>query len=197
VNLRYWVRHPILFGRRVWHFFYEKRHSDEPFLAPAAVRFLDAALPREGTGLEWGSGRSTQWFAARLKRLVAVEHDQAWADRVATQLRRAGLENVDYRVIPLEHPPDQPTRPDYAPMPRYVAFVDAFPDEHFDFIEVDGHYRQACVRAGHRKLKKGGLLLIDDTNWLPLEAWGVPPSWALVHQSRKINTTTSIWQRRD
>jgi hypothetical protein len=44
-------------------------------------------------------------------------------------------------------------------------------------------------------LKHGGLLLVDDTNWLPMEEWGVPATWPIVHQSMKINTVTSIWRR--
>jgi len=195
MNVRYWVRHPVRFVRRVWHFAYEKGHPEEPFLAPAAVRFLDRSLPRDGIGLEWGSGRSTRWLAQRLGRLVTVEHDPAWRQEVSRQLAQSQLGNVDYRLIPLEHPVYEPTRPIYDPMPRYVSFVEEFPDESFDFIEVDGHYRQACVVAGACKLKPGGLLLVDDTNWLPLAEWGVPESWRLVHQSVKINTTTSIWKR--
>lgn len=195
MNVRHWLSHPLGFLRRVWHLLYEKAHPREPFLAPSAVRFLDGALPRDGVGLEWGSGRSTQWFAPRLRRLVSVEHDGRWRDDVLAQLERAGIRNVDYRVIPLEHPEAEPTRPIYDPVPRYVSFVSEFPDEHFDFIEVDGHYRQACVRAGLQKLKPGGLLLVDDTNWIPLAEWGVPESWPIVHQSVKVNTTTSIWRK--
>jgi SAM-dependent methyltransferase len=195
MNVRYWLVHPRRFLRRLWHYAYEKAHPEEPFLAPAAVRFLDDALPRDGVGLEWGSGRSTRWLARRLGRLVTVEHDPTWFAAVSGQLEQAALANVDYRLLALEHPIDEPTRPLYEPMPRYVAFVDEFPDGYFDFIEVDGHYRQACVVKGWPKLKPGGLLLVDDTNWLPLEAWGVPATWRLVHQSVKINTVTSIWQR--
>lgn len=195
MNTRYWLRHPGRFVRRVWHAAYEKTHPDEPFLAPGAVRFLDGALPRNGVGLEWGSGRSSRWFARRLGQLVTVEHDQVWFDDVSRQFAEWDIHNVDYRLIPLEHPPEEPTQPVYDRTPRYVSFVEEFPDDHFDFIEVDGHYRQACVLAGLPKLKPGGLLLVDDTNWLPIEAWGVPETWQTVHQSVKINTVTSIWQR--
>jgi predicted O-methyltransferase YrrM len=195
MNIRYWTRHPLRFLRRVWYYFYERAHPTEPFVAPGAIRFLDSALPRQGIGLEWGSGRSTQWFARRLRQLVVVEHDQAWYEQVRQQLQQSGIDNVDYRLIPLEHPPQEPTRPVYDPVPRYVALASEFPDDYFDFVEVDGHYRQACARAALAKIKPGGLLLVDDTNWLPLAEWGVPAAWKIVHQSIKINTVTSIWQR--
>ena len=48
---------------------------------------------------------------------------------------------------------------------------------------------------GAPKIKRGGLLLVDDTNWLSLEEWGIPKSFELLHQSVKINTVTSIWRR--
>jgi hypothetical protein len=195
MNIRYWLQHPVQFARRVWHRIYELRHPEEPFLAPAAVRFLDRVLPRDGVGLEWGSGRSTQWVAKRLRRCVVVEHDPVWFASVQEQLSAAGLDNVDYRLIPLEHPESEPTRSRYQPVPRYVAFVEEFPDAHFDFVEVDGHYRQACALAALEKLRPGGHLLIDDTNWIPLSEWGVPERWPIVHQSTKINTTTTVWQR--
>jgi SAM-dependent methyltransferase len=195
LNVGYWLRHPLVFARRLWHYTYERTHPHEPFLAPSAVRFLDEALPRDGRGLEWGSGRSTRWLAQRLGHLTAVEHDPRWRDAIMAQLKAARIDNVDYRVVPLEHPEHEPTRPHYDPLPRYVAFVEEFPDRSFDFVEVDGHYRQACVTAAIPKLKPGGLLLVDDTNWIPKQDWGVPPAWPIVHESVKINTVTSIWRR--
>lgn len=195
MNIRYWARHPFRFLRRIWYFVYERTHGTEPFLAPGAIRFLDSALPRDGVGLEWGSGRSTQWFAKRLRRVVAVEHDPVWYEQLQQQFKQLGIDNVDYRLVPLDHSPEEPTRPVYDPVPRYVALADEFPDASFDFIEIDGHYRQACVIPALAKLKPGGLLLVDDTNWLPLAEWGVPATWPIVHQSVKINTVTSIWRR--
>jgi predicted O-methyltransferase YrrM len=163
MNTRYWTRHPLMLIRRAWYVGYERLHPKTPFLAPAAVRFLDRRLPRAGIGLEWGSGRSTRWLARRLAWLVSIEYDDRWHAIVAQQLAEEGLSNVDLRLVPLDHPLNEPTRPAYDPLPRYVALANAFPDGHFDFIEVDGHYRQACVAAAVEKLKPGGLLLIVDT----------------------------------
>lgn len=178
-------------ARRAAYKLYERRHPEEPWLAQGAVRFLDGALPRDGVGLEWGSGRSTQWFAARLAELTSIEFDGDWYRKVATQT--AGLPNVDLRHIPLEHPPGEPTVPHYDPLPSYVAVVNELPP--LDFALVDGHYRQACVLAALPRLKPGGLLAIDNTNWLPLPDWQVSPDWPLVHHSANVMTQTSIWRR--
>ena len=56
---------PVYAARRISYELYERRHR-EPWLAQGAIAFIDAQFSRNGRGLEWGSGRSTQWFAARL-----------------------------------------------------------------------------------------------------------------------------------
>lgn len=187
-NLR---RGPVYVARRIAYRAYERRHPDEPWLAQGAVRFLDRELRGEGSGLEWGSGRSTAWFARRLARLTSVEMDAAWYAKV-----RAKVEgSVDLRHIPIEHGLREET-PDFPrPTPRYVAVIDEWDDASLDFVLVDGHYRLACVRGALPKLRPGGLLAIDNTNWLAeLGDWGVPGSWPLVHQSENVMTQTSVWR---
>ena len=81
--------------------------------------------------------------------------------------------------MPLDHPPAEPTRPVYEPLPRYVAVFNEFEDGSLDFVVVDGHYRQACILAALPKLKVGGLLMLDNSNWLSDREWGIPVSWPL------------------
>jgi hypothetical protein len=184
-------RGPGYVGRRLAYKLYERRHPDEPWLSQGAVAFFDRELPREGAGLEWGSGRSTAWFSQRLAHLTSVEMDGEWYEKVRGQING----NVDLRHVAIEHPRhDSPDFPE--PTPRYVAVVDEFADASLDFVLVDGHYRLACVRKALPKLKPGGLLAIDNTNWLDsLAEWGVPAAWPLVHQSENVMTQTSVWRR--
>jgi hypothetical protein len=105
------------------------------------------------------------------------------------------LYNVDYRLLPLAHSQETPTHPVYDPLPRYVAAVAGLEDASLDFAVLDGHYRQACLRAALSKLKPGGMLLLDNSNWLSQSEWGVPSSWPLLHRSENVVTQTSIWQK--
>lgn len=171
------------------------RHREEPWIAQDAVRFCETNLNGSQTGLEWGSGRSTKWYAARLGRLLSVEFDPHWHQKVSESV--SGFKNVECRFVPLDHPLDAPTVRDYDPVPSYVAVADEFPDNSIDFVVVDGHYRLACVKRALPKIKPGGLLLIDNTNWFALPGWGVPECWPVVHQSNNLMTQTTIWRKHE
>jgi hypothetical protein len=174
--------------------FYELTHPNEPWISPDAVRFCATHLSYTEIGLEWGSGCSTRWYAKRLKTLLSIESDPHWHAKVNRTIRR--LPNVECRFIPLEHPLDEPTKPDYDPLPEYVAVAKQFLDDSLDFVVVDGHYRQACVKQALPKLKPGGLLLVDDFGFVPsLQEWGVPCSWPVVHKSSNSYKDTIIWRK--
>jgi len=194
-RLRFWASHPWAFVSRLEGEFYKLRHPDEPWISDRAVRFCETSLTTKMSGLEWGSGRSTAWFGRRLKRLVSVEHAAAWHQRINEKIKAAGLDHVDYRLIPLDHPVEAPTHREYAELPRYVKVIEEFPDASLDFVVVDGHYRQACIRAALPKLKPGGLLLVDNTNWMPLSEWGVPANWKQVHRSMGFEGETTLWRK--
>src|SRR6201986_192616 len=84
---------------------YERPPPDAPWLPPAAIRLLGRLLRPADRGAEFGSGRSTTWFASRGAALTSVEHDTRWHATVAARLKDRGLDNVEY-IVALE---DQPT----------------------------------------------------------------------------------------
>ena len=184
---------PIDLARRAAYELHVRRHPDEPWLTPSAIAFLDRELPRNGVGLEWGSGRSTVWFGRRLSRLISIEMDADWFAAVGAKV--VDIPSVDLRHVLLDHSREEATRPHYEPVPRYVAVIDEFRDESLDFVLVDGHYRQACVLAALSKLRPGGLLAVDNTDWLPDDLWGVPAAWPRVHRSSNVVTVTTVWRK--
>jgi len=194
MRLRNLLRPFYLVGR-LQNWLYEKRHPDHPWLAPDAIAWLEKNLRPDMRGWEWGSGRSTLWFARRLQHLTSIESDAAWFTQVTRMVRDDGLRNVDLRHIPLDHPEADTYRDDYDPLPLNPAAILAEPDASLDFVVVDGWYRPVCVRAALPKLKPGGLLLIDNTDWNDPPHVHVPKDWPLVHQSRNAMTRTSIWRK--
>ena len=194
-KLYFYATHPWFLLRRIGLKFYELRNPKEPWLSQNAVRFCEQNLKPNMAALEWGSGRSTPWFAKHVGRLMSVEHHRGWYDRVNESLKGQGVANVDYRFIALDHDIQAPTTPCYPTTPGYVKVVEEFAEGSLDFVVVDGHYRQACIIAALPKIRKGGYLLVDNTNWLPLADWQVPPSWKMVHQSSNVMTQTTLWQK--
>lgn len=188
------LRNPLYVARRLALLIRQIRHPDEPWLGRNAIQFCETHLTPAMRGVEWGSGRSTAFLARRVGHLTSVEHDQEWHRKVSREV--ADLSNVDYRFVALDHKANEPTTPHYEPLPRYVAVIEAFPDASLDFVLVDGHYRQACILASLRKLKKGGYLIVDNTDWLPESEWGVPPTYRVVHRSANVMSETTFWEKR-
>ena len=141
-------------------------HPDAPWLTAESTRMLEEWLEPSYVGIEWGSGRSTRWFARRVGHLLSVEHDAGWHADVSAQLAEDGITNVDYRLLPCE--PERVETPEWiAAMfaSDYVRAVDTFAAGTLDFALVDGMYRSACALAVIPKLRSGALLIVDNVNW--------------------------------
>jgi predicted O-methyltransferase YrrM len=137
----------------------ELAHPDEPWITPEATRLLETMIRPSDTGAEFGSGRSTLWFARRCRFLTSVEFDEQWYAKISAALRSQGLVNVDYKRAPKDQPKETGDQSAYA----RVAL--SFDDESIDFVLVDGLYRDYVARFMLPKLKRGGLLIIDNVNW--------------------------------
>lgn len=187
---------------------FEHRDPEAPWLTREAVTILSTALRPSDRGLEYGSGRSTVWFARRTAGLVSVETDHRWYSHVQSRLAAAGLrEKVDYRLIPADEGlADDPSRG------AYLAVGENLPPASLDYVLVDAMYRDECAVRAVRLLKPGGLLIVDNVNWYipsrsrsPLSARRVTSStWAeLLHLVRTWRviwtssgvTDTALWIR--
>lgn len=143
---------------RVHEHFYQRNHPSLPWLTRAANEFLAGYLQSQDVGLEFGSGRSTVWFASRVRALVSVEHDTGWFNQVQARLSRPGLAPVDYRHLEVEGL----AAPEAAV--SISVLLSDLSDCQFDFAVVDGVWRDYCTQHAIRLLKPGGLLVIDNVN---------------------------------
>lgn len=143
---------------RVAVMLYERAHPEAPWLTANMIGFLDGWLRPTDIGLEFGSGRSTAWFANRVGRLTSVEHNAEWYENVRAMLGTRGLSGrVDYRLC-------RDGVRDMADT-SYVAVAEEFGPNSLDFVLVDGRCRDHCASACMGKLKPGGILIIDNINW--------------------------------
>jgi predicted O-methyltransferase YrrM len=141
---------------------YEHSHPAAPWLTPAAIGMLDSMLMPSDHGLEFGSGRSTIWFAQRISRLTSVEHDTDWYAVVTGQIKERELGNVDYILASL----DEPAEPGGSS--EYARTALAFAVSSLDFVLIDGAYRDHTARYALSRIRPGGMLIIDNVNrYLP------------------------------
>ena len=169
--IRYRVLRPILKG---YYKLFNLFHPERPWTTPASIIFFEKVLTKEMTGLEYGSGRSTVFFANKLKKLISIEHHTAWHEKVEKLLATRNLNNVEYLLIPEQdisvanEEVDLETilitlngseeRHEFA---NYYNKVNDYADEYFDFVLIDGRARVKCGLNAIKKLKNGGIFVLD------------------------------------
>jgi len=139
--------------------------------------FLNRYLQAEHHVFEYGGGGSTLFFCKRVASVVTVEHHEAWFRTVEKILADKGYPHwqgffcgaepfSDERPRNISNPADFASNaPEYAHMSfeQYARTIDAFDDESFDLILVDGRARPSCAMQAIPKLKTGGLLIFDNS----------------------------------
>jgi predicted O-methyltransferase YrrM len=124
----------------------------DPWWSKKSIKFINSILFKHYRGFEFGGGMSTLWLAKRVTQLHTVENVPKWIER----LQQGLLEEKLFNVSLLRYAKNDP---------MYANCINYFPDGYFDFIVIDGHQREECVKNSLPKLRKEGYLIIDDTNW--------------------------------
>jgi predicted O-methyltransferase YrrM len=127
---------------------------ERPWIVPAATGWLRRRIRSDWSVLELGAGRSTVWFARRAGTVISFEDNEFWAERTRDRLRELGLANAELRQLPVE---------------AFVAEIDGLPDASFDLVVVDFLEAPAVTRVdvlkpAMKKVRPGGLLLLDDSD---------------------------------
>lgn len=201
--LRYRVLRPLL---KLKYKAYRKPVDSTPWLSPVSIEFFREYLNGTQTGAEFGSGSSTVFFAPRSKHFVSVEHYKPWFDKVTNLLKERKISNVDYLFVEKQEPDstlstaemfpgisgleDYEYRKDYV---NYFQALDAYPDEYFDFILVDGRARPECVFSSLPKLKSGGLMILDNSERARYKVvFSYLETWEMVNTTNGL-TDTTFW----
>ncbi len=148
-----------------------------PWMTYDAIDSLGSICTPDSVVFEWGSGGSTLFLAKRCRHVTSVEHDVKWSGYLRERLETLGVDNVDYKEIPGERIVNWETRDYRNPddfvsrdrgsvglsFERYVKAIDPFPEESFDIVVVDGRARNGCVKRAIPRVKRGGYLVVDNS----------------------------------
>jgi len=169
----YWlyrILRPIL---KIRYAFFRRMNKPAPWLSPTSILFFKKYLEKDMVGAEFGSGSSTLFFAPRISKLYSVEHNEEWYHLINEKLTGLNCSNVDYRfvvqndksdfvddVFDLEEKRDFEIRRDYV---NYFRALNDIQDHSLDFAIVDGRARTECCNEILPKIKKGGILILDNS----------------------------------
>lgn len=166
-TFRHWTIRYI--SNRIKEIIYRKRYLDYPWLTESANEILERWFKNSDVGLEYGSGRSTLWFAKRVRAFTSVEHNQFWYEKVSHKLKECNISNVTYLLFKNEQGQNNEQESEY------VRVVKRFSKNSLDFVLVDGIYRDFCANAVVEYIRPGGILIIDNANWF-LPSDSISPS---------------------
>jgi hypothetical protein len=147
-----------------------------PWITFDALDYLKERLFWKPRVFEYGSGGSTLHWLRFGATCVSIEHDPEWF--ALTRDRLSHVDEVDYRLV-LPEKVVGPRSPDITDpalylsavplfqgysFKRYVSQIDGFPDCFFDLVMIDGRARPSCIMHGARKVKKGGMMILDNAD---------------------------------
>jgi predicted O-methyltransferase YrrM len=193
-----------------------------PWMGFKIIGFLRKVLNKQMTVFEYGTGGSTLFFLNHVGKLYSVEHDEQWFDHVKNIINGKDIKKqVTINFIPPQsdnlNQSNSFDNPEYyhssdrnflgMSFEKYVKNIEKYPDQYFDLISIDGRARNSCLMHSINKLKKGGHLILDNSDRnhytkflhdnesfnqsfsIVLDEWGPTPSL-------KKFTKTTVWKRK-
>ena len=141
--------------------------TNVPAMTDTSITYLDRYINKSHVIFEWGSGASTFWFAERCNTIWSVEYFKSFFE----ELQIRAQDKININLILKE--PDETKHPGYIAkhssasgksFKDFVHSIDKFKDNYFDIIVIDGRVRNRCLDLAIPKLKRGGMIIYDDTN---------------------------------
>jgi len=160
------------------------REGPLPFYTYPFLAVLRQVVTPELRVFEYGCGNSSRWWAPRVKELVSVEHNEAWADRIRTATGH------DLRLVPADSSKNEQLYPLLGPFfelgleersmggPKedrahgvtvepflsYAAEMLNFPEGYFDVVIVDGMARVLTAWVASQRVRESGFVIFDNSD---------------------------------
>ncbi|CAN5417457.1 hypothetical protein BH10ACT10_BH10ACT10_01700 [soil metagenome] len=134
-----------------------------PWWPYVAIDNVAARLQVDAAVFEFGGGGSTLWLAGRVDRLTTVEHDPGWFRELTRSIEETADFHVELRESSITGTVSSVVEPGRF-FDNYVSAIESQLDDSLDLVIVDGRARVECALAAKRKIKPGGMLLLDDSD---------------------------------
>lgn len=119
-----------------------------PWYTYSAIEYLDQLDFSEKAVYEYGAGNSSVFWAKKAKSVISIENDQGWYLKIQSQ------QELNQKIFFIENEDE------------YVNFI-LQTEKKYDLIVIDGNFRFACAEVSIKCLKKGGFIILDNSDWYP------------------------------
>tara|TARA_E500000318_G_C3568594_1_gene216811 strand:+ start:70 stop:558 length:489 start_codon:yes stop_codon:yes gene_type:complete len=128
------------------------------FTTKLEENFFLSKLKKSDDVLEWGSGSSTEEISKRVNKLLSIEHDLNWYNKV----KSVKPQNCELIHIPTKYPHNHLIHGDgiYDNFEDYVNYP--IGKSKFDVIFIDGRCRVECTSICHKISKPNTIVFVHD-----------------------------------
>lgn len=119
-----------------------------PWYTYPAIEYLQQFDFSKCDVFEYGSGNSSKFWSARARQVTSVESDPYWYKRNIREL-------APNQILILRTEKEE-----------YVNAIHLY-DSFYDVIVIDGKYRYSCAIEALKRIKNGGIIILDNTDWFP------------------------------
>lgn len=117
-----------------------------PWVTYSFIDFIKERISKDHSVFEFGSGNSTYFYAKYAGKVVSVEHDKQWYDKIVN----TKPDNAEMIYCELK------TDGDYCRKSLQL-------NQQFDIVIVDGRDRVNCCKQAIDALSPAGVIVLDDS----------------------------------
>ncbi len=117
-----------------------------PWITLPAIDFLNDKVPQGLFVFEYGSGYGTLWWAKRARKVIAVEHEDIWYEKMKPMFPN--------NVHILRRKKEEPS---------YAESICDFKRTNVDIVIIDGRNRVECAKKAVETVKKSTVIILDDS----------------------------------
>lgn len=148
---------PIMFSYRTGHFLssirmiaVSKNGHALPWYTYPSIDFLKFRSFEDKTVLEFGGGQSTLWWAKRAQRVISLEGDEDWYNKI----KKRAPGNVELHYVSMESRNNN--------VVQVSQILSSYSQKKYDVIIIDGLYRNDMIDISCAMLAKNGIIICDN-----------------------------------
>jgi len=126
----------------------DKNNEVIPWYTYPAIEYINQINLKDKTIFEYGTGNSSLYFAKKAKRVISVEDNKEWFEKI-------NKNNTTNLKIFFEEEKN-----------NYLNSIKKT-NEKFDIIVIDANYRLECCHKIKNSLKEDGIVILDNSDRHP------------------------------